>query len=80
MKHALLAENLDTAMEFAYRSTNTDKVIIFDGATAGVNISQPLAEHMLKVAPKVNQRVDKTLIPKWLAQRHVDLDILSQIP
>lgn len=80
MKHALLAENLDTAVEFAYRSTNTGKVIIFDGATGGVNISQPLAEHMLKVAPKVSQRVDKTLIPKWLAQRHVDLDILSQIP
>jgi hypothetical protein len=35
MKHALLAENLRTAMDFAYRTTKTDKVLIFDGATGG---------------------------------------------
>lgn len=79
MKHALLAENLDAAMEFAYRTTKTDKVIIFDGATGGVNVSRPLASHLLKVAPQVNERVDKTLMPKWLAQRNINLELLNQV-
>jgi len=80
MKHALLAENLDSAMEFAYKTTNTDKVIVFDGATGGVNVSRPLAERLLKVAPAVNERVDRILIGKWLSQRNVDLSILDEIP
>lgn len=79
MKHALLAENLDAAIEFAYNTTKTDKVMIFDGATGGINVSRSLADHLLKVAPKVNERVDKTLMPKWIAQRDMDLKIFDQI-
>ena len=79
MKHALLSENLDAAMEFAYNTTKTDKVIIFDGATGGINVSRSLADHLLKVAPHVNQHVDKTLMPKWVAQRNMDLKIFSEI-
>ncbi|MFH1757489.1 MAG: hypothetical protein ABH969_05545, partial [Pseudomonadota bacterium] len=79
MKHALLAENLDAAMEFAYRTTKTDKVIIFDGATGGVNVSRPLAGHLLRVSPQVNERVGQTLMPKWLAQRDVDLKLLNEV-
>lgn len=77
MKHALLAENLDVAMEFAYRTTGTDKVVIFDGATGGINVSRSLAEYLGREAPKVNEHVDKTLMPKWLAQRNVDLKLLA---
>jgi hypothetical protein len=80
MKYALQAENLDTAMEFAYKITHTDKVIIFDGATGGLNVSQPLAEHLLEVAPMANKRVDNELIPKWLQQRNIDVNIFSEIP
>jgi hypothetical protein len=66
MKHALLAENLDTAMEFAHKTAKTDKVIVFDGATGGINVSRSLAEHLLEAAPMVNEHVDKTLMAKWL--------------
>ncbi len=79
MKHALLSENLPTAMEFAYRTTKSDKVIIFDGATGGVNVSRSLADHLRQVASQVNERVDKILMPKWLAQRNIDLKILKQV-
>ena len=79
MKHALLAENLDTAMHFAYKTAKTDKVIVFDGATGGINLSRPLAEHLLEVAPAVNERVDNTLLPRWLEQRAVDMRILGEI-
>ena len=80
MKHALLAENLDTAIHFAYRTAKTDKVIIFDGASGGINVSRSLAEHIEKVAPRVNERVNNALLPKWMRQRGIDTKILDQMP
>jgi hypothetical protein len=80
MKHALLAEDLDGAMEFAYKTTMTDKVIIFDGATGGLNLSRSLAEHLQKAAPELNEEVDERLLPKWLAQRGVDRTVFGQNP
>jgi hypothetical protein len=79
MKHAVLAENLDTAMAFAHNTTKTDKAIIFDGATGGINVSYSLADHLRKVAPKVSKRVDTDLMPKWLDQRNVELKLLKQV-
>jgi hypothetical protein len=79
MKHALLAENLGTAMDFAYHTTKTDKVIIFDGAIGGLNVSRPLADHLRKIVFLANERVDKNLMPKWLAQRNINLELLNQV-
>lgn len=79
MKHAVLAENLDGAMEFAYQTTKTDKVIIFDGATGGVNVSHALADHLKKMAPALNEKVDNTLMPKWLAQRNINAELLGKV-
>ncbi|MBU4275829.1 MAG: hypothetical protein KKC30_03705 [Proteobacteria bacterium] len=79
MKHALLADNLDGAMDFAYHTTSTRKVILFDGAAGGLNVSEPLAEHLYKVAPGVMERVEQKLLPKWLAQRNVDPALLDQV-
>lgn len=72
MKHAVVAESLEAAMEFAYSTAKTDKVIIFDGAVGGLNLSQSLAELLLKKAPEVSRRVDAELLPKWLKQRGID--------
>jgi len=79
MKHALLAENLRTAMDFAYHTTKTDKVMIFDGATGGINASRTLADHLRKIAPPANERVDKVLMSKWLAQRNINLELFNQV-
>ena len=79
MKHAVLAESLDSAMEFAYRTTKTDKVIIFDGATGGINGSRSLVHQLRNAAPKVNERVAKDLMPKWLAQRDIDIKLLEKV-
>ncbi|RJX33847.1 MAG: hypothetical protein C4525_08220 [Desulfarculus sp.] len=79
MKHALLADNLDAAMAFAYRTTGTDKVMIFDGASGGLNVSHSLADLLRRVAPGVNEKVDKVLLPKWLAQRDIDVQLLDQV-
>lgn len=77
MKHAVVAESTEAAMEFAYKTTGTRKVIIFDGAIGGINVSEPLAELLLKKAPAVSQRVDNELLPKWLRQRGVDALVLK---
>ncbi|AEF94767.1 hypothetical protein Desca_1925 [Desulfotomaculum nigrificans CO-1-SRB] len=73
MKHAMVAEDTKAAMEFAYKVTGTKKVLIFDGAMGGINVSEPLAEFLLKKAPEVSKRVDEELLPKWLRQRGVIL-------
>ncbi|CEP66489.1 Uncharacterized [Moorella glycerini] len=73
MKHAVVAETTEAAMEFAYKTTGTRKVLIFDGAMGGINVSEPLAELLLKKAPAVSERVDNELLPKWLRQRGVKL-------
>jgi hypothetical protein len=78
MKHALLAKDLDSAMEFAYRTTNTDKVIVFDGATGGINGSRSLVDHLRDKAPKVHERVEKKLMPMWLSQRSIDLKTIQE--
>ncbi len=79
MKHALLADSLDGAMGFAKKTSGTDKVIIFDGASGGLNVSRSLAEDLMEIAPTVCARVDQELLPKWLSQRDVDPGLLQRV-
>lgn len=72
MDHSVVAENLDTAMRFAYTTAKTDKVIIFDGAVGGINVSKSLADLLVARAPTINEKVDRILLPKWLRQRGID--------
>lgn len=69
MKHAMISKSTHAAMEFAVKVTGTEKVLIFDGAMGGINLSEPLAELLLKKAPGVSRRVEEQLMPKWLRQR-----------
>jgi hypothetical protein len=71
MKHAVLSESTKSAMDFARKITGAEKVLIFDGAPGGINLSQPLRDLLLAKAPEVNRRVEEELIPKWLRQRGV---------
>jgi hypothetical protein len=41
-------------------------------------VSGSLADYLRKAASKVSERVDKTLMPKWLTQRNVDLKLLKE--
>lgn len=66
-------------MDFAYKTTGTDKVIIFDGAMGGLNCSKSLAEMMIEKAPEVSKLVDDELLPKWFRQRGVDISILKRL-
>lgn len=79
MSHALMAENLRSAVDFAYRSTGTRNILIFDGARDGINASTSLIDFLLESAPKVEEEVERDLLPKWLRQRGLDMDLLGQI-
>ena len=79
MDHAVVAKTTESAMEFAYKMTGTDKVIIFDGAMGGLNCSKSLAELLIRQAPIVSKRVDEELMPKWFRQRGVDISVLEKL-
>ncbi len=70
--YVVTAGNLETAMTFARRLANTDKVIAFDGAFGAITCSEPLAEYFIERAPVVSERVDNQLMPGWLRQRGID--------
>ncbi len=77
MRHATIADDLETAVTFARRTTGTENVLVFDGAVGGINVSEPLADRFLEAAPAVGKRVDEELLPRWLRQRGMDPAVLS---
>jgi len=77
MEKALLADSLDAAMDFAYKATGTDKVIIFDNATGGINCSKSLAKLFTDKAQEISRTVDQDLYPKWLRQRGISESVSS---
>ena len=79
MDHALIARTTELAMDFAYKMTGTDKVIIFDGAMGGINVSESLAKLLIQKAPEVSELVDRELLPKWLKQRGCDISYLENL-
>jgi len=79
MDYAVTARTTEQAMEFAYKMTGVDNVIIFDGAMGGMNVSESLAKILVEKAPAVSKEVDNVLMPKWLKQRGVDMSILKKL-
>ena len=47
----------------AKRITGTENILVFDGAVGGFNVSDPMAEEMLRLAPEVTRDVDEVLMP-----------------
>lgn len=80
LDHAVIADSLETAVAFARRVSETEKLLIFDGAVGGINMSESLAEHFLKVAPEVSRMVEEDRLPRWLRQRGMDPSILDNWP
>jgi hypothetical protein len=72
VKRSFVAKNLKEALEMACQTSQTDKVIIFDGSYGGINLSPPMGEFLIEKAPEVGRRVDEELLPKWLQQRGID--------
>jgi hypothetical protein len=71
--NVVVASNLAEAVRIAAEQSGTDKGIVFDGSYGSINLTRPMAEHLLAKAPEVSRLVDSELMPKWLAQRHLPL-------
>jgi hypothetical protein len=71
-KHVVTAESLPAAVRFAKRVAQTENLIAFDGAYVAITCSEALADHLIKRAPAVSQRVEEDMMPKWLRQRGLD--------
>jgi len=71
MDYAVQVEDLPKAVGFAKRVARTDKILVFDGAVGGFNVSEPLAEEIQRAAPEVSREVDRVLMPMWLKQRGI---------
>ena len=61
--------DLKSAMDNAYDTAKTDKVIIFDGNFGHINCSPSMAALLKEKAPLVSKEVDEKLLPMWLDQR-----------
>ncbi len=72
MKHAVIADTLETAMEFAFKVTGIDKVIAFDGSFGNITVSPVMAEFLLEKSPGVTKQVEAEYLPLWLKQRGID--------
>ena len=70
---AIVAESLEDAMEKAVERAGTEKAIVFDGSYGSVNLTRPLAEDLVARAPAISRRVDEELLPRWLAQRRLNV-------
>jgi hypothetical protein len=72
MKYATTSSDFDAAFDFCLKAGRTDKVLVFDGAVGGLNVSEPLAKDLIRNAPEVTKRVESSLLGKWLGQRGID--------
>lgn len=69
MDSALQVDDLEKAVNFAGRIVSSDRILAFDGARGGLNVSNALAKELKDMAPQVAEEVENILFPKWLAQR-----------
>ena len=78
VKQIVTAEDLEAAIDFAVRISETDKIIVFDGSFGHINLTPSMAEFMLKKAPEIAREVDEELLPMWLKQRGIDPETIPE--
>jgi hypothetical protein len=74
MRYAVTADGLEEAIRFASRASGTDKIIAFDGAVGGFNMTEPLADLLRGKAAGIEDRVESESLPKWCRQRNLKLE------
>lgn len=70
-RHARIVDTTEEAMAYARAQAGTEKILVFDGAFGGINLSEPLRDLLVERAPAVSRRVEEELLPKWLRQRGI---------
>jgi hypothetical protein len=73
MQYAMTAEGLEEAVRFVTKSTGISKIIAFDGAVGGFNMTESLADLLRSKVPGIEEMVETQLLPKWCRQRNLKL-------
>ena len=68
---ANICDGLPDAMNKARETGKTDKVMVFDGTYGHMNLSESMADFLMKKVPVAREMNDR-LLPKWLKQRGID--------
>jgi len=74
MKYATMSEGMDEAVRFVRKATGISKIIAFDGAVGGFNMTEPLADLLRSKAAGIEEVVERELLPKWCRQRNLTLE------
>jgi hypothetical protein len=74
MKYAVTAEDLEEAVRFVSRVSGTSNILVFDGASGGFNMTEPLADLLRSKVKGVEEKVDTLLLLKWCRQRNLKLE------
>jgi hypothetical protein len=68
-----MAEGLEEAVRFVTKSTGISKIIAFDGAVGGFNMTESLADLLRSKTAGIEEMVETHLLPKWCRQRNLKL-------
>ena len=71
--NAKITQTLPEAVEQLTEITGTDKFIVFDGSFGFINCTESAAEAMVKLAPKIQDKVYNELYPKYIKQRGIEI-------
>jgi hypothetical protein len=74
MHYAVRAHGLEEAIRFASKMTGTEKIICFDGAVGGFNVTEPVAELLHSKASGIEDMVETRFLPVWCRQRNIKLN------
>jgi len=69
MRHAVTSDRLEDAVRFISKAGGSEKMIAFDGAVGGFNMTEPLAELLGGKVAGIEELVETQLLPKWCRQR-----------
>jgi hypothetical protein len=74
MRYAVTSDGLEEAIRFVSKAGGSSKIILFDGAVGGFNVTEPLADLLTSKAPGIEEMVETQLLPNWCRQRNLKLE------
>ena len=70
--YSVVHNGLSEAVEAAQNETGCENLFAFDYTPGIFRVNQPMADVLLKAAPKSLELVEQKLMPKWLSQRYLN--------
>ena len=68
---ATVHDSLSNAVSAAREETGCSELMVFDYTPGAFRVTEGLAQRLLDCAPRVVERVEEQLLPKWMAQRRL---------